>query len=62
METHSTDQNLEHLKAMLMMSDKLSTLKQELSQEVTFHDRIPENNSTFNCPWDNQFGDVIYFR
>jgi type VI protein secretion system component VasK len=62
METHPTDQNLEHLKAMLMMTDELGTLKQELSQEITLDERIPENNSTFNCPWDNQFGDVIYFR
>jgi hypothetical protein len=40
----------------------LGTLKEELSQEVTLDERIPENDSEFNCPWDNQFGDVIYFR
>ena len=62
METHPTDKNLDHLKAMLMMTDELGTLKQELSTEITLDERIPENNSVFNCPWDNQHGDVTYFR
>lgn len=62
METHPTDQNLEHLKAMLMMSDELGNLKNELSQEIILDERIPELKTVYNCPWDNTNGDVTYFR
>lgn len=62
METHPTDQNLEHLKAMLMMTDELGPLKSELSSEITLDERIPETKSIFNCPWDNNNGDMTYFR
>jgi len=62
METHPTNKNLDNLKAMLMMTDELGTLKQELSTEITLDERIPELKTVYNCPWDNTNGDVTYFR
>lgn len=62
MEAHPNDQNLEHLKAMLMMTDEMGTLKEELSTEFPLDERIPEFKSVYNCPWDNTNGDVTYFR
>ena len=62
MEIHPTDQNLEHLKAMLMMTDELNLPDAELSIQITLDERIPEFKSVYNCPWDNTNGDVTYFR
>jgi len=62
MTSHPTDQNLEHLKAMLMMTDELGDLGAELSQQDSLDERIPEITPVYNCPWDNTNGDVTYFR
>jgi len=61
METHPNDQNLERIKVVLM-TDELGTLKQQMSTEFTLDERIPEIKSVYNCPWDNTNGDVTYFR
>jgi len=62
MEIHPTDQNLEHLKAMLMMTDELNLPETELSTQITLDERIPESKTVYSCPWDNTNGDVTYFR
>jgi len=62
MEIHPTDQNLEHLKAMLMMTDELGLPETELSTQITLDERIPESKPVYNCPWDNNNGDITYFR
>ena len=62
MEIHPTDQNLEHLKAMLMMTDELNLPETKLSTQITPDERIPESKTVYNCPWDNNNGDVTYFR
>jgi hypothetical protein len=61
MTTHPTDQNLEHLKAMLMMTDELGDLKVELSNLEKPVERIPQSG-IYRCPWDNTNGDTTYFR
>jgi hypothetical protein len=61
MTTHSTDQNLEHLKAMLMMTDELGDLKVQLSNLEKLDERIPQSG-IYHCPWDNSNGDTTYFR
>jgi len=62
MEIHPTDQNLGHLKAMLMMTDELNLPETELSTQITLDERIPESKTVYSCPWDNTNGDVTYFR
>jgi len=61
MTSHPTDQNIDDLKAMLMMTDELGDLKVTLSNVETLDDRIPQS-SIYQCPWDNTNGDTTYFR
>jgi hypothetical protein len=61
MTSHPTDQNLEHLKAMLMMTDELGDLKVQLSNIEKLDERIPQSG-IYQCPWDNTNGDTTYFR
>ena len=62
MKTHPTEGNLDHIKAMMMMTDELGPLEYDLSTEITLDERIPEFKTVYSCPWDNTNGDVTYFR
>lgn len=57
------DQNIEDLKAMLLMTDELGLTADEVStQQTNLDERIPGPTSIFSCPWDNAHGDSTYFR
>jgi hypothetical protein len=53
MESYQTDCKLDELKTNLLLNDPLDSLKKEIQKKT---------DEPFICPWDNNLGDITYFR